>query len=210
MQSLADAVAAFRARCTSFPTKPTATMVRWTDPSEAACGMPRAVDAVERSRKLISSRGRHSCRAMGNYVIRPRAITVFAERRCLTGALSANGQVEVPGGGQLEIPAPRAGSASFGLGSSSCSGMFHVVRVAVGDHVVAVDQNPVDDANGGGVIGQEPAEDSTGQCDPTPRDRRSLASPTNRSSSPAAVSSSGGARSGEQTKPAVLRRPTSS
>ena len=35
--------------------------------------------------------------------------------------------------------------------------MFHAVAVAVGDHDVAVVQQPVEQADGGGVLGEEPA-----------------------------------------------------
>src|SRR6516162_11743420 len=50
-----------------------------------------------------------------------------------------------------------AGSAGFPGCTSSCSGLFHPVGVAVGDHDVAVVQEPVEQADGGGVLGQEPA-----------------------------------------------------
>jgi hypothetical protein len=68
-----------------------------------------------------------------------------------------NGQVEVPAGGQLKVPAPRGCLAGFACSASSCSGLFHPVGVAVGDDDVAVVQEPVEHADGGGVLGQEPA-----------------------------------------------------
>ena len=49
--------------------------------------------------------------------------------------------------------------SSVGLesGSSVRSGLFHAVGVTVGDDGVAVVQEPVEHADGGGVFGQEPA-----------------------------------------------------
>ena len=41
--------------------------------------------------------------------------------------------------------------------TSSGSGLLHPVGVAVGDHDVAVVQEPVEQADGGGVLGQETA-----------------------------------------------------
>jgi hypothetical protein len=46
-----------------------------------------------------------------------------------------NGQVEVPAGGQLKVPVPRGCSAGFAGATSSGSGLFHPVGVAVGDHL---------------------------------------------------------------------------
>ena len=63
----------------------------------------------------------------------------------------------VPAGGQLKVPTLRGCSAGCCLGSSSGSGLFHAVGVAVGDDDVAVVQEPVEHADGGGVFGQEPA-----------------------------------------------------
>ena len=68
-----------------------------------------------------------------------------------------NGQVVVPAGGQLKVPAPRVVSAGFDACTSPGSGLFHSVGVAVGDDDVAVVQEPVEHADGGGVLGQEPA-----------------------------------------------------
>src|SRR3954464_12256668 len=67
-----------------------------------------------------------------------------------------NGQVEVPGGGQLEVPTPRGWSVGLACASSG-SGLLHPVGVAVGDDDVAVVQEPVEQADGGGVFGQEAA-----------------------------------------------------
>ncbi len=71
--------------------------------------------------------------------------------------LFVNGQVVVSGFGQLKVPAPRVSSAGFPGGSSLGSGLFHPVGVAVGDYDVAVVEQPVEHADGGGVLGQEPA-----------------------------------------------------
>jgi hypothetical protein len=68
-----------------------------------------------------------------------------------------NGQVVVPAGGQLKVPVPRIGLAGFDGCASSCSGLFHPVGVAAGDDDVAVVQEPVEQADSGGVLGQEPA-----------------------------------------------------
>jgi hypothetical protein len=73
------------------------------------------------------------------------------------GESAVNGQVEVSAGGRLKVPVPRVGSAGFPGAASSCSGLFHPVGVAVGDDDVAVVQEPVQHADGGGVLGQEPA-----------------------------------------------------
>jgi len=57
------------------------------------------------------------------------------------------------------VRSPRSSgcSAGFSGGSSSFSGLFHPVAVAVGDHDVAVVQEPIEHADRGGVLGQEPA-----------------------------------------------------
>ena len=59
-----------------------------------------------------------------------------------------NGQVEVSAGGQLKVPAPRGCSAWFAGATSSGSGLFHPVGIAVGDDEVAVVQQPVEHADG--------------------------------------------------------------
>lgn len=64
-----------------------------------------------------------------------------------------NGQVAVPTGGQLKVPAPRGVSTGLESGSSVRSGLSHSVRVAVGDDGVAVVQEPVEHADRGGVLG---------------------------------------------------------
>jgi hypothetical protein len=46
-----------------------------------------------------------------------------------------NGQVVVTADGQLKVPVPRAGSADFPGGTSSGSGLFHPVGVAVGAYL---------------------------------------------------------------------------
>ncbi len=45
-----------------------------------------------------------------------------------------NGRVEVPADGQLKVPAPRGCSAGFPGATSSGSGLFHPVGIAVGVH----------------------------------------------------------------------------
>src|SRR3954453_2141947 len=51
-------------------------------------------------------------------------------------------------------------------GSSVRSGLLHSVGVAVGDDGVAVVQEPVEEADGGGVFGQEPAPGLEGPVRP--------------------------------------------
>src|ERR1022692_2210950 len=70
---------------------------------------------------------------------------------------AVNGQVAVPGGGQLKVPTPRADSVLVQGGSSSCPGFAHAVGIAVGDDDVGVVQEAVQKADRGGVLGQEPA-----------------------------------------------------
>jgi hypothetical protein len=57
----------------------------------------------------------------------------------------------------LKSPLRVVGSAGFLFATPSGSGLFHAVAVAVGDHDVAVVQEPVEHADGGGVFGQESA-----------------------------------------------------
>lgn len=64
-----------------------------------------------------------------------------------------NGQVEVPAGGQVEVPAPRGCLGGLQSGSSSCSGFAHAVGVALGDDDVGVVEEPVEQADRGGVLG---------------------------------------------------------
>jgi hypothetical protein len=51
--------------------------------------------------------------------------------------------------------------------------LFHPVGVAGGAGDVAVVQEPVEQADGGGVLGQDRSQDSNGQCELMPRARRS-------------------------------------
>src|SRR5215471_13175104 len=52
---------------------------------------------------------------------------------------------------------PLLGVDLAGFAGGTSSGLFHPVGVAVGDDDVAVVQEPVQEADGGGVLGQEPA-----------------------------------------------------
>ena len=64
----------------------------------------------------------------------------------------------VPAGGQVKVPTPRWCFSWFvGLVPPRGSGLSHAVGLAVGDDDVAVVQEPVEQADGGGVFGQEPA-----------------------------------------------------
>ena len=87
------------------------------------------------------------------------AVGVFSGCLSRPSRLQAvNGQFVVPAGGQVKVPTPR-GLISWLLiwCLLGCSGLFHAVGVAVGDDDVAVVQEPVEQADGGGVFGQEPA-----------------------------------------------------
>jgi hypothetical protein len=64
--------------------------------------------------------------------------------------------------------------------------LFHPVGVAGGAGDVAVVQEPVEQADGGGVLGQNRSQDSNGQCELMPRARRSQAAATNRMRNPTA------------------------
>lgn len=89
------------------------------------------------------------------------------------GTDPVNGQVEVPAGGQLKVPTP-CGDCS-GAGAASCPGssVAHAVGLAGGDHGGDVVQEPVEEADGGGVFGQESAPVNWDQWEAMPRDRRS-------------------------------------
>ena len=84
-----------------------------------------------------------------------------------------NGQVAVPAGGQVKVPTPRVDQSCSVVPPLSGSGFAHAVGLAVGDHDVGVVQQPVEQADGGGVLGQEPAPWSKGQWLAMPRARRS-------------------------------------
>ena len=68
---------------------------------------------------------------------------------------AVNGQFVVPAGGQLKVPTLRWVSVVRWSGSSFRSGLSHPVGLAVGDDGVAVVQEPVEEADGGGVFGEE-------------------------------------------------------
>ena len=59
------------------------------------------------------------------------------------------------------------------LVSSLCgSGLAHPVGLPAGDHGGGVVQEPVQEADGGGVLGQEAAPVSNDQCEAIAKDRR--------------------------------------
>ncbi len=64
-----------------------------------------------------------------------------------------NGQVAVPAGGQLKVSTPRGCSVLVEVGASSVSGLAHAERVAFGDYDDGVVQEPVEQADSGGVLG---------------------------------------------------------
>jgi hypothetical protein len=59
------------------------------------------------------------------------------------GEAPVNGQVFVPGGGQLKVPTPRAGSGLAHGDPFPGPGFAHAVGVAVGDDDAGVVQQPV-------------------------------------------------------------------
>jgi hypothetical protein len=69
---------------------------------------------------------------------------------------TVNGQFEVPAGGQLKVPTPAGLLLAAGTSLVEL-GLAHPERVAVGDDDAGVVQQPVEDAYGGGVFGQEAA-----------------------------------------------------
>jgi len=69
-----------------------------------------------------------------------------------------NGQVEVPAGGHEKSPPLDGFSGGCGGGAgSSRAGLFHAVGLAFGGDDDGVVQEPVEEADGGGVLGQEPS-----------------------------------------------------
>ncbi len=70
---------------------------------------------------------------------------------------AVNGQFAVPAGGQLKVPHLAWYSGGAGAAPSSVAGFAHPVALAVGDDGVAVVQESVGQADGGGVLGQEAA-----------------------------------------------------
>src|ERR1700729_4450005 len=62
-----------------------------------------------------------------------------------------------PRWGPGKRPRPSGWLVLLRSGSSFGSGFAHAVGVAVGDHDAGVVQQPVEEADGGGVLGQEPA-----------------------------------------------------
>ena len=63
-----------------------------------------------------------------------------------------NGQVEVPAGGQLKVPTPCGWSALLLVSSLGGSGLAHPVGLSAGDHGGGVVQEPVQEADRGGVL----------------------------------------------------------
>ena len=69
-----------------------------------------------------------------------------------------NGQVRVAAGGQVKVPAPWLLLPGFrGWGTSLGAGLAHAERLSFGDHDDGVVQEAVEEADGGGVLGQEPS-----------------------------------------------------
>ena len=68
-----------------------------------------------------------------------------------------NGQVVVPGGGHQEVLTPGGCSGLVHAGASLAAGLAHAERLALGGHHDAVVQQPVQQADGGGVLGEEAA-----------------------------------------------------
>lgn len=62
-----------------------------------------------------------------------------------------NGQFDVPAGGQVKVPT----LCGMFLGWRYLRSVCHAVGVAVGDDDGGVVQEPVEDAGGGGVFGEE-------------------------------------------------------
>jgi cytochrome P450 len=112
------------------------------------------VDDPERIPAAVEELLRHITPLPTLFRTTTRAVTLH-DRSIPEG--DVNGQVEVAAGGQVEVPASRVCSAWFSLSSCSGSGLFHAVGVAVGDDGVAVVQEPVEQADRGGVLRQEPA-----------------------------------------------------
>ena len=68
-----------------------------------------------------------------------------------------NGQVRVAAGGQVKVSIPWLVSVDGVVSSCPVPGLAHPERLAFGDHDDAVVQEPVQQADGGGVLRQEPA-----------------------------------------------------
>ena len=84
----------------------------------------------------------------------PASILGPKHHRCV---LRVNGQFAVPGFGQVEVPALLGVSGSARGGSGPVLGLSHAVGFTVGDDDGGVVQEPVEHADGGGVLGQEPS-----------------------------------------------------
>ena len=69
-----------------------------------------------------------------------------------------NGQFAVPAGGHLVVPTLPLISVVVGGLLAVLSGVAHAVGLAVGDDDGGVVQQAVQDAGGGGVLGQEPSQ----------------------------------------------------
>ena len=65
--------------------------------------------------------------------------------------------MRVAAGGQVKVPIPRWFSVLGGASSRLGPGLAHPERLSFGDHDDRVMQEPVEQADGRGVLGQEPA-----------------------------------------------------
>jgi hypothetical protein len=72
-----------------------------------------------------------------------------------------------------EVPAPGSVISTFSPWFLLVSGLSHAVGLAVGDNGVAVVQESVEQADGGGVFAEESSPGFKGQWEPMPRLRRS-------------------------------------
>ena len=96
---------------------------------------------------------------------------------------SVNGKVEVPAGGQVQVPTPRGLISSRWGALLSGFGLAHAVGLTAGDDGggvaqepvggVVLGQEPAQAADGGGGARQEPAPSSKDQCETMPGARRS-------------------------------------
>jgi len=75
------------------------------------------------------------------------------------GKNAVNGQVRVAAGGQKKVPAPRLLLAGFDGSGGTClgPGLAHAEGLSFGDHDDGVVEEAVEQADGGGVLGEEPA-----------------------------------------------------
>lgn len=81
--------------------------------------------------------------------------------------MRAHGRHEVPDAGPGKASRHGLFSWLFWWQPLLVLGWVHPVSLTIGDHDVIVSPEPVGHADGG-ALGQEPAPDSNGQCDPMP------------------------------------------